>query len=195
MESKSNSIENLELILPEPVEFIRSAAGVECFSGYAAVFYDPNNPGTEYTISPGLKERIDRRAFDVTPMEDVELWFEHSNTHVMGEVRTKTLFLSVDSKGVKFDAPFDATDPDHARALAKIKKRRVNGASIRFTGEYDMHKEGNTWIRTIRKITQLRELSLVNKPAYEACAVNVRSKELAELEAQLALKERMRKLL
>jgi HK97 family phage prohead protease len=182
MEHESNRTGDLQLIYQHDVEFTRSAAGAEGFSGYALRFYDPKDPGTEYVINDSLRERISPEALRSTPLDDVELWFEHSNTMCMGEVNTQTLFLTPDTKGLRFFAPYDAADPDHIRAKAKIAKKRVNGASIRFKGDFKMHKEGNTWIRTITRLTAIREFSLVKNPAYPSCMVETRSKEVSDLD-------------
>lgn len=195
MEYTADSAQDLELILSEPIDFVRSLNGAEKFVGYAAVFYDPSNPGTEYEVRPGFKERIMPGAFDDCDFSKLQLWFEHERSNIMADVRHNSLKISVDTRGLKFEAPYDADDPDHVKALVKLKKKLINGCSFRFNGSPRYHREGDSWVRTFRKINAVGEVSLVNEPCYPATAVALRSKDIDRLNQIAERKERAKILL
>src|SRR5260370_16453232 len=52
--------------------------------GYGAVFYDAKDPGTEYQLAPGLRERVMPAAFNrcLSERQDVRGLFNH-NPHFL----------------------------------------------------------------------------------------------------------------
>ena len=68
-------------------------------TGYGAVFYDPNDPGTEFRIWDDMVERIMPGAFDRAIREDdVRSFFNHDENIILGRNRSApaTLALSVE---------------------------------------------------------------------------------------------------
>jgi HK97 family phage prohead protease len=70
-------------------------------AGYAAVFYNERDPGTEYQIAASVRERISPTAFDQTlkSKDDVVAAFNHNTDFLLGRRSNGTLRLSVDKVG------------------------------------------------------------------------------------------------
>ena len=77
----------------------------ETLSGYGAVFHDPKNAGTEYQLTPGLRERIHPDAFNraLREKQDVCGLFNHSADHLLARTSSGTMRLSVDKIGLRYD--------------------------------------------------------------------------------------------
>lgn len=166
--------------------------GVSTIEGYGSVFYDSQNPGTEYRISDVFVERIDRDAFSGIASDDVRCLWNHDENHVLGRTKNNTLRLSVDEHGLHYSC--DLPDTQFANDLAKqIERGDIDGSSfgayIRMdkTG-FRYSKEGETTIRTILKVDRLLDVSPVAYPAFESTVVAISrsEKDAQEADAQLA---------
>jgi len=185
--------------LYQPVELVRSADGMEAWSGYAAVFFDRSNPDTEAPI-PGtrMRERIEnRRVFDelLRSGNRVDLLWSHNNELDLASTANGTLSLSVDDKGLRFYAPFDPNDFTHLLVRSKLNKPGcVAGCSFGFLPEkFSMRKEGPYHVRTIDKIKSMSEISICNTRhgiAYKATSVELRH----ELDLWEQTQERIKRL-
>jgi uncharacterized protein len=152
------------------------------FEGYAAVFHTPLDSRTEYELIPGkLWERIMPTAFheSLNGNREILALYEHDRKAIMGRTSGKrSLRLGVDDKGLKFELDYDGADPDHRKALAKIRgSAQSKGMSFGFTvppGGDSFIREGGRDIRQLKNI-RLHEITLTGTPAYAAANVSMRS--------------------
>ena len=153
----------------------RADAKGSTISGYAAVFYD-GTPETEFVMWPGMVERFLPGAFDETvKADDIRCLFNHDPSLILGRTKSKTLVLSIDSRGLAYVCtPPDA--PNGQNAMAAISRGDVDGSSI------GMIVQGEDWtedkvrgviIRSIAKV-QLFDASPVVYPAYAGTSSEVR---------------------
>lgn len=155
-------------------------------SGYASVFYDPADKGTEFEFF-GIRERVMPGAFDRAIREDdVRGLFNHDANHVLGRTKAGTLRLSVDKKGLRYEA--DVPDTQSARDLVtSIKRGDVTGSSFAFrVTDEEWRKEDGREIRMILGV-ELFDVSPVTFPAYEATSADVRA--LKDRAAEATAKE------
>ncbi len=158
-------------------------------SGYAAVFYDPENRGTEFGLGTDAVERIMPGAFSraVDEGDDVRALFNHDSNQVLGRTASGTLRLSVDERGLRYD--IDAPDTTLARDLAKsIARGDITGSSFAFrVTDSEWVTEDGVDVRNINGV-ELLDVGPVTYPAYEATATSVRAKqandELTEIRQQ-----------
>lgn len=139
----------------------------------------------------GFKEQIDSNALsDVIVKSDVFALLNHNEERGI-LARSKngkgTLQLSIDEKGLKytFDAPtFDLGN----EVLFHIRNKNITQSSFAFlVAEDNFEKQSDgTFIRTIKKIEQLYDVSPVYQPAYSATVVDVkRFKEVQEADKKM----------
>ena len=102
--------------------------------GYASVFYNPTDPGTEYNLFDNVYERIDRAAFNraLSEKRDVTANFNHDNNYLLGRTSSGTLRLSVDSRGLFYEVKLDESDPQHQSIKAKVARGDITGSSFKF---------------------------------------------------------------
>lgn len=146
--------------------------------GYAAVF---NSPSLD--LGGGLvrfREQIAPGAFaDALSTSDVPLLIEHRDL-ALADTKTKTLRLSEDKRGLKFDADLDPDDPDVRRIIPKLRRGTLRSMSFGFL----VAEDGAKWerrdggiFRTVTKVKELVDVSLVTQPAYPDTSVALRSLE------------------
>jgi HK97 family phage prohead protease len=163
-------------------------------SGYGAVFYNANDPGTEYRLWTDYYERIMPGAFDRALREDdVRSMFNHDSNQLLGRRAFRendTLKISVDNVGLRYEVQVDMTDPTHQSLVPKLRSGKVDGASFMFevtgrTWREEQRGEGdNKRDVTILEITEVRlwELGPVVFPAYESATSEARSLERRHLD-------------
>lgn len=139
----------------------------------------------------GFREIIARGALDNCDMSDVVLNFNHDNKMILARNNKKegpgSLTLSVDDKGLFFDAI--PTDTTYARDLITNMESGILGkCSFRFKLDWN-DPEAQKWdwddgkrgfdLRTILKISEISDVSIVTNPGYESTSSTVyqRSKE------------------
>ena len=156
--------------LPPTVQ--KRAEGVmPLIMGYAAVYYQEGDPGTEYQLWPDMVERIRPGAFDRAVREDdVRGLFNHDECEVLGRTSSGTMRLSVDAKGLKYE--IDPPDTETGNDVVKLLERGdVTGSSFTFiptktTWEEIVDSSGrSTHIRWIEEV-QLFDVGPVTFPAY-----------------------------
>lgn len=151
------------------------ADGAPVIVGYAAVYFDPNDPGTEFELWPGLRERIRPGAFDRAIREDdVRALFNHSPDFVLGRSRAGTLRLYSDDRGLRYE--IDPPDTQTARDLvASLRRGDISGSSFAFdvTSEEWRKEEAGE----IRELVELRlyDVGPVTFPAYTGTDAGARS--------------------
>ena len=90
-----------------------------------------------------------------------------------------SLSLTIDSKGLaySFEAPKTA---DGDFAVEMVKRGDVDGCSFAFTieknGDSWVERKDGTYLRTIKQIARITDVTLTPDPAYLATSVGVRSK-------------------
>jgi HK97 family phage prohead protease len=141
--------------------------------GYAAVFNTPTQIGGPIALGNGFTERVHENAFAAclrSPDLSVVCTFNHNPDAILGRT-PKTLRLSADSKGLRFECQVPDTQLG-ASILTSISRGDITGASIGFQVEADDWPEKNS--RVIRQAT-LFDAGPVTFPAYAATSVSVRS--------------------
>jgi HK97 family phage prohead protease len=146
--------------------------------GYAAVFWDPAEPGTQYELYDDLVERVMPGCFDRAMMDgdDCRALFNHDPNLILGRTTAGTCRLSVDRKGLRYE--IDMPDTMCATDVVKhIERGDVTGSSFSFLVEsYNWQEEGNVAIRGLTGV-KLYDVGPVTFPAYEATSVGLRAVE------------------
>jgi HK97 family phage prohead protease len=154
----------------------RKASAPPTLRGYAAVF------DAETDIAGMWRERIARGAFAdaiTKASADVHALFNHDPNLVLGRMKAGTLRIVEDDKGLTVE--IDPPDTQDARDLiAKIERGDIDQMSFAFT----MRGGRQTWddsrkppVRTIEKVGDLYDVSVVTRGAYPTTEVGVRSLE------------------
>jgi len=143
--------------------------------GYASVFYDPLDPGTEYMLAPDIFERIMPSAFENVKEYDVVALFNHDDNLLLGRTSSGTLKLSVDKIGLRYDV--DLPDTTLARDIKTLMQRGdLKGSSFAFMiTDQEFIDEGSRIVREIRGV-ELIDVSVVTTPAYTSSSSYLRSK-------------------
>jgi HK97 family phage prohead protease len=121
---------------PIALEKRTSADGKEkqVFTGYAAVFFDAGDPGTEYPLYPGMRERVMPTCFDraIREGQDIRGLLNHEPDNLLGRCSSGTMRVSVDKRGLRYEIDYDPDDADHQRVMAKMKRGDLTGSSFSF---------------------------------------------------------------
>ena len=163
--------------------------------GYATTF---NQPYPLYHVDSKLvEEQIDRNAFDKTDMGDTILQYDHEGK-VYARISNNTLELKTDEHGLFVRAYLGGTQSGR-NLYEEIKGGYTNKMSFGFTVEKDDFTETeNGYLRTIRSIGKLFDVSAVSLPANDFTEISARSHcdgAIAEIEAErLHAEEEARKL-
>ena len=151
------------------------ADGKPVIVGYAAVYYNTADPGTQFTLWEGGIERIAPGAFDAAIVrDDVRALFNHDPSLLLGRKSAGSLALTADDVGLRYEiTPGDTTV---ARDVAEfIKRGELQGSSFAFDYEgYSWTKEGDIDVLTILSV-RLYDVGPVTFPAYDATSTGMRS--------------------
>lgn len=165
-------------------------------SGYATTF---DEPYTLYSIGDGkvVKEQVSRNAFDNTDRSDTIMQFDHEGI-VFARLSNETLKLTVDDHGLFVEAYLGGT-ANGRNLYEEIKGGYINKMSFGFTVKEDDLKEADYgYLRTIKAIGKLYDVSAVSIPANDFTEISARSHcdgAIAEIEAErLQAEEEARKL-
>lgn len=157
----------------------------------------------------GFRETIRKGALDNANMDNVVLNFNHDMDKPLARNKKSSgkgsLTLKIDDKGLFFDAI--PTDTSYARDLLEnMKEGLIGKCSFAFSLDYN-DPDTQVWdwddgtrgydFRTINKIKELYDVSIVTNPAYEStsCTSYTRAKEQAEEELRKAKEGRELELL
>lgn len=152
--------------------------------GYALIF-------DSISENLGFREIIQRGALDNCDLSDVVLNFNHKNDKILARNNKNngpgSLVLTIDDSGLFFDAI--PTDTTYARDLiTNMESGIVGKCSFAFNIDWS-DDEAQTWdwddgtrgfdLRTIHKIAEISDCSIVVNPAYESTSSTIykRSKE------------------
>ena len=142
--------------------------------GYGAVFNSMSND------LGGFREFIAPDAFEGRLEDDVRFLVNHDANLILARTTNGTLRLSVDEKGLRYEA--DMPNTSTARDLMELLKNgTISQSSFAFTVEEDSWevKDGMN-IRTIDKVSQLYDVSSVTYPAYNQASSAVALRSLEE---------------
>lgn len=145
-------------------------------SGYAAVFNQVAQIGLWYRY----KEQIASGAFDGCNYDKCVACFNHNTDNILARFSSGTLKLSVDEVGLRFE--FEVPNTTVGNDMYELVKRGdISQCSFAFvvaeeSWKYDEQNDEND-LRTIEKIAELWDVSLVTYPAYEGTSVDARSAE------------------
>ncbi|MEM1346224.1 MAG: HK97 family phage prohead protease [Pseudomonadota bacterium] len=151
-------------------------------SGYAAVFDQradivPGPGGMAEVIRPGAFARALREG------QDVDLLVAHAGLP-LARSSSGTLTLSEDATGLRIEATLDSADPDVARLAPKLRRGDLRHMSFGFRAVRQswQQEEGDRMLRSLEDL-DLREVSVVARPAYGGTSVALRSAEAARAAA------------
>lgn len=164
-QSVSKDIQRNEEVRPDFLA--KTKEGKKFLTGYAIKFGQRSKKlGNYYEI-------IDSRALDDVDLTDVKALVDHDYSKVLGRTLSNTLSLEIDNVGLKFE--IELADTTYANDLYKsIERGDINECSFGFRiDETDRNSttveriDSDTYLRTVKKIKELREISIVSLPAYE----------------------------
>lgn len=156
--------------------------------GYATTFeqkydlYSYEDKNGRHTV----REVVSRDAFREADMRDVIMQYDHQG-RVFARLSNGTLALEEDEHGLKVRANLGGTEIGR-QLYEEIQGGYTNKMSFGFTvAEDDIVPEGSDYIRTIRKIGRLFDVSAVSLPANDFTEISARSHcdgVIAEIEAE-----------
>jgi uncharacterized protein len=143
--------------------------------GYASVFFNAADRGTEYEMWRGVRERIAPGAFDRAIREDdVRGLFNHDPNHILGRNGAGTLRLSVDATGLRYE--IDPPDTEIGRSVvAAIDRGDITGSSFGFVPDVTSFREEGEDTIVVREAVRLFDVSPVTFPAYAAASTGLRA--------------------
>lgn len=151
--------------------------------GYAVKF------GTQSRDLGGFIETVNRDAFDGVDLSDVRMFLQHDSSKLLARSASGTLELNIDDVGLHFRATLPNTTLGND-ALEMIKRGDLNQCSFGFTVLEDSWTKGEgIMYRSIDKVGQLFEISLVAIPAYDDTDVSVASRSLENVQNELRAKQ------
>lgn len=155
------------------------AEGSRHIEGYAIVFNQRSQLLFDWNSGQPVYEIISPDAINDELLRscDIKALLEHNPGRMLARSRNGagSLSLEIDSHGLKysFDAP-NTSEGDYA--LEEIKRGDYFGSSFCYTdSDVSYSKEGDALIRTVKKIDQLFDVSIVSDPAYMTTSVETRS--------------------
>tara|TARA_R100000541_G_scaffold27601_4_gene36893 strand:- start:1599 stop:2177 length:579 start_codon:yes stop_codon:yes gene_type:complete len=171
MKSQKNSLEVRQFDCKE----LRSSLnekGENVVVGYAAVFDQLSED------LGGFKEKINQRAFDKVLENDVVALLNHDNNIVFGRTTSGTLKLSVDERGLISEITMPNTQA--AKDTIELMKRGdISKMSFGFYVDKDDWKESERgFVREVKEVKRLTDVSLVTTPAYPQTSAAVRSLDI-----------------
>ena len=147
----------------------KTETGDTIVRGYAAVFDQLSED------LGGFKEKINNRAFDKVLNNDVVALLNHDNNIVFGRTTSGTLKLSVDERGLVSEIKMPNTQA--AKDTIELMERGdISKMSFGFYVDKDKWEEDSTgFVREVKEVKRLIDVSLVTRPAYPQTSAAVRS--------------------
>lgn len=135
------------------------------------------------------REVIDPHALDNCDMSDVRCLVNHDTTLILGRNTSGTLELNVDDVGLYFRCVLPNTS--YAKDLFEVLKRGdVNQMSFGFflapngdSFSKDLENDG-MYIRTLKNIEKIYEVSIVTIPAYEETNVEIAQRSIKKMQEE-----------
>lgn len=169
------------------IELRDNGDGSKTIVGYAAVYYTPGDPGTQFALRDNLMERIQPGAFDdVIKADDVRGLYNHDAANILGRVGAGTARLSGDSIGLRYE--IDLPDTSVGRDLAiSIGRQDITGSSFGFTvtkGQRYYKGDDGISVREITKFDRLHDVGPVTFPAYTGTSAAMRDDAVIDAELE-----------
>ena len=134
-------------------------------SGYA-VEWD-----TRSEVYPGFGEVFKREAFPKSTLTDTRYLIKHTGLP-LARVKSGTLSIREDEKGLLVEPTLDTRDPDSAGLVIKVERGDVDGQSVGFMmkdGKQKMlYNDDGTVTREIQQVGKLMEVSAVTFPVHNS---------------------------
>ena len=155
--------------------------------GYAIVFGVRSNVMYDWEEGRKFVEVIERSAVTEELLNgcDIRALIEHNNQRLLARSNQGrgTLQLEIDDHGLKYR--FVSPNTTHGNDIVEMVRRGdISGSSFAFRSSYESVKweKENTgmWLRTIKKIDYIRDVTMTADPAYSQTEVTVRS--IADME-------------
>lgn len=136
--------------------------------GYAAIFNEPSQP------MPFI-EYIEPNALQGADLSNVLALYDHEFGNILGRTDSETLTLKVDDKGLFFSCQLPDTQLGHD-TYQNVANGNIKGCSFRFDIDDDIYSldDNGNQIHTIKKISNVTEISLTTLPAYTETSVQVK---------------------
>lgn len=165
-------------------------------TGYATTFDQPYLL-YHYDENKIVEEQVDRNAFDNTDKSDTIMQYDHEG-RVFARVSNDTLKLNVDDHGLFIEAYLGGTEIGR-NLYEEIKGGYTDKMSFGFTVTDDEFTETEKgYLRTIKAIGKLYDVSAVSLPANEYTEISARNQidgEIEKIEAERLRLEEERKAL
>jgi hypothetical protein len=150
-----------------------SSAGLRA-TGYAIVF------DSETVIADEFRELVRPEAVTrhLATGPDIKVCWNHEPDNVLGTTRSGTARLTVDARGVRFDAELDPDDPTAQAARQKLVRGKITGSSFTFRVRRELwHPPATRGGLPLREITDLDlfECGPVTWPAYPSTSAHART--------------------
>lgn len=171
----------------------KRADGKSVIEGYAAVFYRASDPGTEYDMGYGIKERIAPTAFARALREKQDVVCRVDHTDTIGRTVSGTLTIKMDEIGLFYSV--ELPDTQAARDAANLIERGdISGSSFCFRAtQVTWIDQGETEVRLVQDC-DLFDVGPVVFPAYQATSCGVRAAGDDDIEAIKAERDNYRHL-
>ena len=183
MNKIKNGREYRQMVI-EPVEGVTD----QIVEGYATTF---NQPYTLYSFDDdrgthAVREQVAPDAFKDADMSDVIMQYDHAG-RVFARLSNGTLSLEEDDHGLKVRANLGGTEIGR-QLYEEIQGGYTSKMSFGFTvAEDDIVPDGTDYLRTIKRIGKLYDVSAVSLPANDFTEISARSHcdgVIAEIEAE-----------
>jgi HK97 family phage prohead protease len=141
--------------------------------GYAALYYDAHNPGSEFPITDDYVVRFSKGAFKLMP--SVFAYFSHEKDKVLGKLG-KNLSIAFDNRGMAFELSLPDT-PTGNEVLALIEAEIIEGCSFGcYPVKTHMAKEGGKDVRWMDEV-EVFEVSPTHDPAFVGTEVSLLARD------------------
>lgn len=179
MEKKKVDREVRNLVYPIEVRAEETEESKKIIVGYAAKYNSPTTIrdwwGDEFL------EEIAEGAFDTSLKEDnIRALYNHNSDHILGSTKSKTLALTSDNLGLRFELELPNTQIGND-LYESVKRGDIDGNSFGFRVRADkwskVEKDGKEMMKRTLTDVKLIEISPTPFPAYEDTEVDCRSLE------------------
>jgi len=152
------------------VEYRQVEGDKRTVAGYAALY------NSETQLRPGIFERIAPGAFkNAISVSDIRALLNHDPNHILGRVKSGTLRVWEDDKGLAFECDLPESRED---VMESLKRGDVDQCSFAFTiteDGFDTEKRSDgSRLITITKIDRVYDVTIATYPAYEDTVVSAR---------------------
>lgn len=161
---ETQTAEQVEIQTAEQPETVEDKLTI---TGTAIVFNEPSED------LGGFKEVIAPEALNGVDLGNVKFMLSHEDSKVIATTKNGSLRLTVDEKGLQYEADVDQETYD------KVKEGLYDKMSFSFK-EGKARKQGE--FKIVEQIEKLYEISLVAIPAYEKTEARVLSRSLNKLQ-------------